>query len=311
MKKTSMEMKKTKHKKQTSALSNLNPILTFSFLLIVILTDIVLISSLTINSVLIEPKNISQDDIANIEIGIKNNGENDVNDISVALDLQELPFAPFESTSEYGIAEIKPGKIKFAKFKIIALNNAKPQVYKIPIKLSYSEENNSQIVTKTSLISLEVISKPIIGINIEENLLLKGESNEIFIKVINKGLGDVKFLEIEAVESASIDVLSSKKVYIGELDSDDFDTVGFKVFLKNNIPDKMNFPLIIKYNSLNKKYLEAINIPLEVYTKEKALEFGLIKKNYYLEIFLLILLLILAFILYRISSKRKHQILNT
>lgn len=286
-------------------------LLTPVFLIVSTLINISLLSALTINSVLIEPNEISQGDLVNIEIDLKNNGEEDINNIDINLDLQELPFAPFESSSGYGIAEIKSGKIKSARFKLITLSDAKSQIYKIPVKITYFEENELQVITKISLISLGVISKPIIGINVEENLLLKGKNNELSIKVINKGLGDIKFLEIEIMDSNNFDLLSSKKVYIGDLDSDDFDTVSFKVFFKENIPNKINFPIKIEYSdSLNKEYSENLNISLDVYAKEKAKELGLIEKNYYAETVSLVITLILAFILYRIwkTSKRKKII---
>ena len=138
-------------------------LLTLIFLLVSTLITINLTSALTINSVLIEPNEISQGDLVYIEIDLKNNGEEDVNNVDINLELQDLPFAPFESSSGYGIAEIKSKKTKSAKFKLITLNNAKSQVYKIPIKLTYFEEDSSQIITKTSLISLEVLSKPPAG----------------------------------------------------------------------------------------------------------------------------------------------------
>lgn len=143
--------------------------------------------------------------------------------------------------------------------------------------------------------------------------MLKGKNNELSIKVINKGLGDVKFLEVESVNSINFDFISSKKVYIGDLDSDDFDTVSFKIFLKEDISDKINFPIKIKYSdSLNKEYSENLNLLINVYTKEKARKLGLIEKNYYIETVLLAITLILAFIFYRIwkTSKRNRTMSN-
>jgi len=131
---------------------------------------------------------INPGESTSIEIGLRNNADEDVTDVSVFLDLKDIPFAPFDSSSEYGINEIRDGKTKFAKFKIIALNNAKPQTYKIPVQVSYLEGEENLRNVKKSLISIDVKSDPVVDVSVEDNLLLKGKENLVSIKIINKGI---------------------------------------------------------------------------------------------------------------------------
>lgn len=282
-------------------------ILTGIILLVLVISTINFASALTIKSVTFDASKVSPGDVVNIEINLENNAEEDIRDVSVNLDLTNLPFAPFDSSSEFGIDEIRAEKSKVARFKVSVLENAKSEVYKIPVKITYIDENN-QLITKTSLISLRVVSQPVIGVIADESLLIKSQNNEVIIRVINKGLSDIKFLEIEAGDAENMNIVSPKKIYIGDLESDDFDSVSFKVFFENDAREKMNFPVTLKYqDSLNNKYTESLSVPLNVYTQEKAIELGLIEKSYTFEITLLIVFLVLIFILYRSWRKAKRR----
>lgn len=263
-------------------------------------------SALIVDSVIMDSKSLVPGESRDIEIGLKNNGDNDIEDVSVSIDLSEIPIAPFDSSSEFEIGKINEGKTKYAQFKIYATTDAKSQVYKIPLKITYIEDD--VVKSKESLISVSVNSIPEIETNLEENLLLKGEKNDISIKIINKGLSDIKFLEVELDKSPKFDIISTDKVYVGDINSDDFDNIKFTVFLKQNIPDSFELPVKLKYkDSLNNPFEKNVTLKIKVYSREKAVELGLIKKNYYFQIVLVIISLILIFILYRTWKKKKRN----
>jgi len=278
-------------------------IIPIIFILIVI--SINTVQALIIESVTTDKLEVTHGDITEIEISLKNNGDVDIERISVNLDLANLPFAPFDSSTDFSIDEIREDKIKNARFKLIVLNDAQPTIYKIPIKISYSEEDSSEIITKTSLISLKVVSKPILGINKEKYLLLKGEVNDLSIKIVNKGLSNVRFLELEIQPSNNFQLLTTNKVYIGDLDSDDFDSVTMNLVISENSPNRINVPLVMKYKDpLNKEYIENVSLQFEVYERKKAIELGLIKKSYTKEILILIIILIVFYFLYKYIKRR-------
>lgn len=276
-----------------------------SLIFLALIVNIISVQALIIESVTSDTSELTPGDITEIEISLKNNEDVDIEKLSINIDLTNLPFAPFDSSTEFSIDEIRENKIKNARFKLIVLNDAQPMIYKIPIKISYREEDSSELITKTSLISLKVESKPILGVNKEDNLLLKGEVNEIGVKVINKGLSNINFLEIEIQPSNNFQLLSPNKIYIGDLDSDDFDSVSFKIFIQENSPNKINIPLIIKYeDSLNKEYDENVDLQVDVYERKKAIELGLIKRSYTKEIIIFVIILIVFYFLYKYIKKK-------
>lgn len=278
-------------------------LMLFSTVSFALLTSV---SALTIDSVFIS-NDIIPGEITKISIGLDNNGDEDIEDVSVVLDLTNVPFAPFDSSSEFSFDEIREDKTKFAEFEIIALNNAKSGIYKIPLIITYVEDD--EMKTKNSLISIVVNSKPIIDVNVDDALLLKGQGNEILVKVTNKGLSDAKFVEVEIGSSTYFNLLSSERQYIGDIDSDDFDSVKLKVFFNENTPNKVNLPVTVIYkDDLNKEYREDFNINLNVYTEKRAIELGLMDKNkapgY---IFGITLIVVLYFVYRRLKKKIKSS----
>lgn len=278
----------------------LKKILWVGILLLVIIINLYLIHSLTIDSVAISDE-IKPGEIARISIGIKNDGDNDIEDINIALDLTNAPFAPFNSASENSISEIEENKIKYTEFEIIALNNAKSGNYKISLLINYKD--GSEKKTKNSLISLTVNSKPIIDISVEEGLFIKNEKNEIVFKINNKGISSVKFLDF-FINRGVFELLSPDKYYIGDIDSNDFETVKVKFFFGEEA-DFVNIPIKAFYkDDLNNEYKEEFNLKLKVYSKKEAIKLDLLERDYKIFYLIFLALIILAYILYKVFRKR-------
>jgi hypothetical protein len=288
-----------------------NKIILFLTLTIYLMSIISLTSALTIESVSTSPKEIAPGESSTVSIEIKNDAEEDITDISVRLDLEDsttetIPFAPYDSSSEDSFDVIKEDKTKEAQFKIIALSNAKSGVYKIPLTITYYDDGGTKR-TKTSLISLTINSKPIITANIEEALLLKGKENKVIIKVINKEISDAKFLEVELKEGNHYKILSSKTDYIGDLDSDDFDSAEFTLYLEEGTFNSINLPIAVHYkDAINKDYSENYDLQVKVYTQKQAEDLGLITKSNTLFYIGVILVVVIVWIVYRkIKKSRK------
>jgi len=283
-----------------------------SIAILIIIISLNNLSALTIKSVYAMPNEIAPGETAIIEIQIENNADNDIKDVSISLVLIDptnqviIPFAPFDSSSEKSFDEIDEGDDETAKFKIIALNNAESGIYKIPLHIEYNE--NDEIKTKDSLISVNINSKPLLNLNFEEDLLLKGQENEVNLRVINKGLSQIKFLEMEIGGSTYYDILSSNHVYLGDIESDDFDSGEFKIYFKANSPNSIILPVTLTYrDAMNNQYTENFNLNLRVYTTERAIELGLINKNNTGVYITVVIILVIVYLVYRKLRKRKKS----
>jgi len=270
------------------------------------LTFVSFASALVINSVSTSPSEVAPGEISLISIEIENNGGDTIEDVSMSLDLKDAPLAPYNSASEVSFDEIEDGNTEKAEFKIKALSDAESGTYKIPVEIKYTE--NSIGKTKTSLISLNVNAKPIIGASLEDGLLLKGQENAVAVKIVNKGLSNVKFLEIELQNSAKYTILSQENIYIGDIDSNDFDTAEFKLIFKENSPSIVNLPVKVIYkDALNNEYSEEFSLEAKVYTKGQAIQLGLLKKSNTTTYVVVIVVLIIVYIIYRRIKKRRKM----
>ena len=107
---------------------------------IMIILSLACVSALTINSVSTSPSQISPGETSIINIELENDGQYDIKDVSVSLNLLDtptsrLPFAPYDSSSEFTINEIREDRTKYAEFEIIVLSDAKSGIYKIPLEI--------------------------------------------------------------------------------------------------------------------------------------------------------------------------------
>jgi len=274
---------------------------------LILVASIASVSALTIKNVETSPFQVMPGEEAEIRIVLENNADEDIEDVSVKLDLDEVPLAPFDSSTEQTEDEIEEDDSESFKFKVIALNDAESGIYKIPLEISYKEDGD--LKTRTGLISITVNAEPELDVRAEEVVLIKGMQKEVSLKIINKGLSDVEFLEIEVMPSTYYTILSPRETYIGEIESDDFDTAEYTIHFNSDVPTGLNLPVKIEYRDItNKKYTENYNIQLTVYDAKKAVELGLIQPNttgIYIGVVFVLVILFFVYRAIRKSRKRK------
>ncbi len=267
------------------------------------------VTALTIKNVYSTPNEVAPGKTVKITLTIENEVGEDLENIVVGLDLSEVSeFAPYKSSTEKTIEEIDDEDTEDVKFELVALSNAKAGVYKIPVLISYILDENKTPIEKTSYISLTINAKPELQLDYEGELI-KGKRNEINIKITNTGLTEVKFLGIEVKDVNGIRILSSKKVYLGDIESDDFDGATFDIFIESEAKNLINFPVQLNYrDATNKLYTEFVEIRLKTYTKKEAIELGLIKKsNAGLYAGIIIAIVIIWFVYRKIKKRKKNK----
>jgi hypothetical protein len=262
------------------------------------------------------PDQIKPGEAGDVRITLENDGNNDIKDASVQLIFSaqinpqtgivispELPFSADSTTRSYD--EIKEDKSKTFDFNIRALSNAKSGIYKIPMLITYTEDVTGAVPkTISSIISMTVNSVPILDLQKEASLLIKGQESSVTFQLVNKGLSDVSFLEVQLDNSAGYSVTSPNKIYIGTLASDDTDTAQFTVYFNPTSPNNINFPVNLVYSDVtNKQYTKQFNIDARVYSQQEAIQLGLITKSNTVTYVGLIIAVIVIYIIYRRIKK--------
>ena len=270
-------------------------ILLLILLILIPLAD----AQIAINSFEASPSRISPGEQVQLRITLENVGKDDIENILVKLDLSQVPFAPLKSSTEKIIDEINENDQVTIYFNLIALPNTEPQIYKIPIKISYGN------ITKDSLISLEVYANAKLDLILENSEIVKiNDNGKVTLKFINNGLTQIKFLKVTLEKSPAYEILSPNELYIGEVDIDDFETEEFKLIPKIKNPQ---LSLNLEYKDTNNNiFTETKFITLNVYTEEEAENLGLVKKSILNILLIPILIIIIGIFIYRKIRKKKN-----
>ncbi len=280
------------------------------FVFCILLLSLSSVSAISIKDVSSSPLQVEPGGTASITIEIENTFEKDVFNLNVKLDLSESPFAPYQSSSEKFVEELLEGDDEKFTYRLIVLPSTSSGIYKVPVQINYEDEDGNTSI-KTELISITVNAEPELKISVEEpSALIRGRENSFSLKIINSGLADVKFVYFSVGNMNGISFLSEKEQYIGDIDSDDYDSLDYQVYLDENAQSIINLPITLKFrDATNKEFTQIKTVTLRTYSLKEAQTLGLAKKpNYILGI---IIVIIVVGIFIRSFQKRRKKKKNT
>jgi hypothetical protein len=272
---------------------------------------------IAITSAATTPEQIAPGGSAELRIQLRNLASSYIKNVKLKLNLEpvtetssltstttvisDLPFAPVDSSTEKIVERIDPDQTADVVFKIKAYPDAASKLYKVPITISYSDALGNSY-TKEDLVGILVNSEPELIVTVDSTTLYGSQkTGNVVLQFTNKGIGDVKFLTVTLQESAQYDILSpSNIVYLGNINSDDFDTAEFKIFLKNG--DNLDLPFKIDYRDANDNQYEKTGVAkLTIQSAEKL---GVKTSNTGVYIAIVAAVLIVGFFILRRRKKK-------
>lgn len=270
-------------------------------------------TTISIESVKIEPEQISPGSDGKITVTVKNLAPTSFTDLNLKLYLQtvvgstlvDLPFAPIDSSAEKRVFRLDPGQTAEFSFNLRAYPDATAKIYKIPFTLEYYDNLGTK-KNKSDFIGVTINSRPEVTLTLDKtDINQKKTTGTITLKVINKGLGDIKFLNVILKTSDNYEILSTTDTtYVGNLESDDYQSVDYKIGVKSNA-ENIIIPVTLQYRDANNKYYEMnVDVPMNVLSAAKAN--GSSGSNLGMIIFVIIIIVIIAgFIIYKRTKKNK------
>ena len=255
-----------------------------------------------------------------IILDVENNNNFDIEDVSIALELggkkvfnslgilveetENLPFLIIRG-SEKEVDDLDEDDDDTVSFTIRAFTDITPGDYNIPYTIKFVNADNDEDEERTGSFGLRVSAKTEIDFVAEVNeKAIVNEEGRITLEIINKGLGDIKSVSVQIFPSG-FELLSKDKIFIGTINSDDTDIASFDVVYKSSNP---SLSARVEYKDFdNEDQTQTVNLPLNVYTKEKALELGLIQKSKTGIYITIAVVLLVAWIIYRRIKKRRKN----
>ena len=242
-----------------------------------------------IKSIQITPENPAPGETAQVNITLQNLNDPTLQNIRVKLDLKDTEVATLGSIDEKIIKRLAGNTDLTVPFTLFIGAEAASKVHQIPLKLSYSDKFGRQAGIDTYF-GLKVEAPPEYLVNLEEsNIYIAGKPGSVTLSISNIGAGNLNYVAMEILPSEDYELLSSNMIYLGNLESDDFETGEFEIFIPNY---KSSIPLQTKISfkdSFNQPMEEVVEIPIRIYTKSQAISLGLEKgRNPWVIIILLI-----------------------
>mgnify|MGYP006287714693 CR=1 FL=1 len=209
-----------------------------------------------------------------LNITIENMADSFMKDISVKLNLTGISASPVRGGVEKRIYLLEPKETQEISFNLVALPDSEGGTFKVPTTISYSDSTGTDY-SRSEYVTLKIGEKPEIILTISEDTYLeRGTSQKIVFDAVNTGLTKAKFLTLTVKDSEDYEFLIPKTYYIGDLDSDDFETADFRI-----IPDKKGtttIPIELTYMDVNnKEYSETIDVPVRIYSSYELKSLGI------------------------------------
>ena len=255
---------------------------------------------LSVNSVSIGKKTLEPGASNTVKIKVSNDADSVLKDIKARLELGGLPFIPLGSTNEKNIYKIDSKESYEFNFELLANPEAASGVYQVPLKITYSDELGKTYF-KNSTIGLIVGAKPELSVTLDTTEVYESKkSGEIAIKVVNKGVTDIKFANVKLMPSKGYRILSNDEDYLGNIDSDDYETAEFRIYVENKKDKKIILPIRMEYmDANNNKYQADMNIEMPLYSASEAKKLGLAAGNGKLGFFIVVLIIAAGLFAYR------------
>ncbi len=266
---------------------------------------------LEISSITTSSESVAPGESATVEVLVKNTADSLLKDIIFSLDFDDddLPFAPYQGSSESRIAQLESGFQQSLQFNVIALPDAAGGLYKIPLSVTYNDEKGNAYEFN-DLLALQVGKQPVLRAYVKKtDIVSAGQEGKVTIGLANSDTSNINYLELEVLDSTDFVLLSpSNYFYIGDLDSDDTESEEISIYAEKGL-DELVIPVKVSYSDdSNKAYQQNFDLQLTLYDSGELSKYGLVESGKGGVFFFVVLLLAGAggYYYYRKKKKKKR-----
>ncbi|MFH1358652.1 MAG: CARDB domain-containing protein [archaeon] len=245
-----------------------------------------------------------QENLKELKLEIENTGNFSILDLRTEIYLPNNIYF-YEDISRRKVARLPSGESRIFTYNIIYDPSVEEGIYNAEILIDYVNHIGDEREDNDTF-GIIVQRVPKFFVEVENSEIYQGNNiGDVTIRFINYGLADIKFLTVELGESSDYRTISNSRQYVGDLDSDDFESLDFRLKVINTKKD-VELPLKISYkDSLNNDYEKEIILDLEMYT---AKELGISNGGVAGYFILIVIVLIIAWFVYRkFKKKRKFR----
>jgi hypothetical protein len=224
---------------------------------------------LEIKTIGTDPTTIVPGKPAALNIKIENTGTRFVNDVRIELILpDEIGF--LEDVSKRKISRLDAEEENEIRFALVCPSTTHEGIYDAYLIVDYVNHigDERQDTYNLSLIVKYEDDPKMFALVEETEIYQSNLMGEVTVKFVNNDVSDIKFLTVELKDTEDYEILSPYKQYIGDLDSDDFESIDFKLRVSKESGEVV-LPLKMGYKDVKNNYFEEEkNVILKLRTAE-------------------------------------------
>jgi len=258
---------------------------------------------LSFDTISVEPSPVTPGSEVTIKATLANKGSTVARSLKAQLILPSSNmFVPVKRSNEQTISILEGGSTSEFIYSLVVEPEAASGPYLLPLQLTFYDVEGERF-NQTQNIGIVVGSKPKLDVIIESTTITEEQDvGEITVKFVNRGLENIKFLNVKLQAPEGLELISSDSLYIGKIDSDDFETVTVKA-RKTGSDDKILLPVLIDYvDANNRQYNEGLSIPVKIFSEKDLTNSS---GNTWIIVVVILVAAIGGFILYK-RKGRKH-----
>ncbi|MFA5382650.1 MAG: hypothetical protein WC356_05755 [Candidatus Micrarchaeia archaeon] len=252
------------------------------------------------------PADFKSGETKEVQLTIVNNGQNTLEDIELTLEETSV-FVPL-SGERVNFDRLEPGEEKTKNIKL-GIKDVSPGYYLTSFDLTYISQAGEK---KTDSIKKNLNIQPNIDITIfvesSPSPMIEEGKYVLSLKVSNIGDSEIKSVWFELDNTEDIHLLNvQNKQFIGSLDSDDFSSVQYNIYVsKINETEKIEeVPIKVFFkDSFNNNQVLEENVSIKIYSKQASQKFQEQESN---GLIIPIVILVLLGVGYWYWKKRKKN----
>jgi LPXTG-motif cell wall-anchored protein len=221
------------------------------------------------------PDKIGPGTSADLDMTLSNLADSQLKNIDITLDTgsDDLPFAT-TGTNRKRMQEIESGASHNISFRINVDESAENGVYKLPINLDYENEAGTSFnVEESTGIVVGGDSQLEVGLNSRE-LKQAGQPGTVTLRIVNRGDGKAKFVDLTLQNSDNYEILTPSSVYLGNLNPDDYQSAEFELYGDEGT-DSLTLPVNLKYKDAEGASRSITQeLELELYSDDQMEQFS-------------------------------------
>ncbi|MBI4360244.1 hypothetical protein HY572_00545 [Candidatus Micrarchaeota archaeon] len=228
--------------------------------------------NLAIDRVKTNPEKVEPGQRVDVELVLKNLGGTDFKNVRVALNVSDK-LVPVQSSSEKIVGLVVGQSEETVSFGLVVSPDAESKPLRVPVTLTFEDTGGTKYTQKGE-IGIQVGASPKLDVELSESTIRRpGTLGSVTLRIVNRGLEDVQFLNLELAESDGFETTTQKSQYIGSIASDDYETAEYALYVREASP---TLDLTLTYRDANNHaYTEKIQVTVPTYTDEQIQRFKL------------------------------------